>query len=387
MSAVTIEEMVARAEAMLPRLRERAAETEALRRLPDETIDEIRRAGFHRVFQPKRYGGYEMDFGPTQVALGGVLGRACGSTGWVQSIFTSHGWLVSLFPEAAQEVVWGEDSDLFVSTAFSTRDGGGRPVAGGYLLDGQWQFSSGVDACQWAILQTPISGDGVEPHQRFCLAPRAQWEIVDTWYASGLKGTGSKDVLVKDVFVPAEHTVDLRDLKGGPTPGSKVNQDWQYRMPITGILQFTIATPAVGMARGALEAYIEQTAGRPERAAHMARQLRVAESAAEIDAAEALLRADGEEIARRGRAGEEIRPKQQMKYLRDLAFAAILCVRSVDRLASAVGAHGVMDNDRFQRAFRDIHALANHVGVSWDLNAVPYGRTALGLDPGDPRLM
>src|SRR5215813_12383423 len=101
----TIDELAARAEALLPRLRERAAQTEELRRVPDETIADFRQAGFFRLFQPARYGGYELDYGPVQLALGSVLGHACGSSAWVQSVVACHAWLLGMFPRAAQDAV------------------------------------------------------------------------------------------------------------------------------------------------------------------------------------------------------------------------------------------------------------------------------------------
>ena len=126
----SVEELEARAEALLPRLRERAAQTEALRRVPDETIEEFCQAGFFRLFQPARYGGYELDYGPVQLALGGQLGRACGSSAWVQCVVACHAWLLGMFPRAAQDAVWADDPEALLSTAISMRSARGRPVAG-----------------------------------------------------------------------------------------------------------------------------------------------------------------------------------------------------------------------------------------------------------------
>ncbi|MBV9120065.1 MAG: acyl-CoA dehydrogenase [Chloroflexi bacterium] len=363
---------------MLPRLRELAAETDALRRVPDETIQAFREAGFIKVFQPARYGGYELDYGTVQLELSPILGRAGGSSAWVASVLASHGWLTGMFAPAAQESVWGADNDTIVGTAFSPDTGLAKRVDGGWQLSGQWKFSSGVDAASWIILGGPLQGERRRP--RWFLLPRSEWQIVDTWFAAGLRGTGSKDVFVPGAFVADDYMLDPEELDGRPTPGSAVNQSYIYRLPLSGFFPFNVAPPAIGVARGAVEEYIAQTAGRPDRAGHAPRQLRIAESAAEVDAAEALLRADAVEIARMGAAGQTPDKYLQARYLRDLGFAAILCTRAVDRLATALGAHGILDDNPVQRAFRDVHAIANHVAVNWDTQALRYSQLALGLD-------
>lgn len=270
MTHPTREDLVARAQALVPRLRERAAGAEELRRVPEETIDDFRRAGLFRVFQPARYGGYEMDYGPTQIDLAGVLGRGCVSSAWVQTVVACHSWILGMFPEVAQEAVWGSNSEALIVTAFSTANGIGRPVDGGYLVRGQWQFASGVDACDWAILNIFIEGAPPARYGRFGLLPRSQWEIVDTWFAAGLRGSGSKDILVKEAFVPNAYTIDPvnpHDHEDAPAAS------YIHRLPILPIFPFNIAAPALGAARGALEAFVEQTASRPERARDAAKQL------------------------------------------------------------------------------------------------------------------
>jgi 3-hydroxy-9,10-secoandrosta-1,3,5(10)-triene-9,17-dione monooxygenase len=149
---------------------------------------------------------------------------------------------------------------------------------------------------------------------------------------------------------------------------------------LNGFFPFNIAPPGLGIARGAIEAYIEQTAGRPERAGSPPRQLRVSESSAEVDAADALLRADAAEIRRLGASGEAPSTYLQARLARDLSFATMLCTRAVDRLSMAVGAHGMVDDDPVQRAMRDLHAISNHIAVTWDMQGLRYGALALGLE-------
>jgi len=152
----TIHEMVQRAEALLPRLRERAAATEALGRLPAETIADFRDGGFFRVLQPRRFGGLELDYGRVQLELCRTLGQACGSSAWVQMVVACHAWCLAKFPEAAQQAVWGEDPETLVASAFGFTTGKGRPIEGGYWVEGDWIFSSGSDLCRWIILGTRL---------------------------------------------------------------------------------------------------------------------------------------------------------------------------------------------------------------------------------------
>ena len=379
----TLEDILARAEALLPRLRERAADAERQRRVPDATIQDFLDAGLFRVLQPRRWGGYELDYGRTQVELCGVLGRACGSSAWVQCVVACHAWCLGMFPDAAQDAVWGGDPNTIIATSFSPLDGTGRPVEGGYLLDGTWQFSSGSDACDWIIVGTPIvEGDGPPTKRLWCLVPRTHWQVVeDTWLAAGLKGSGSNDVRIAQAFVPTEFTLDPDVLDGRPSPGSASNPGYIYRLPLWSFFPYNVSTPALGIARGALESYVDYMASRPDRANLVQRHLRISESAAEIDAAAALWLANAAQIERLGRTYGPWERLFLSKVRRDMAFATMLCVRAVDRLIVAVGAHGMLDDTPIQRAFRDVHGVANHGANGWDLQAIAFARESLGLPP------
>ncbi len=379
----SLEDVVARAQTLLPALRERAAETERLRHVPPQTIQEFLDAGLFRVLQPARFGGYELDYGRTQTELCNVLGRGCGSSAWVQCVVACHAWCLGMFPADAQDAVWSSDPDTLVGTAFNFNSGHARPVQGGYFVEGDWSFSSGSDACKWIILGTPIvEADGAPPSRRiWTLLPRKDWEIVDVWFAAGLRGTASNDIRVKGAFVPSEFTAESETFDGKATPGSTVNAGYIYRLPLFSVFPYNVSTPALGIARGALEAFVAYTASRPERANQPQRQMRIAESAAEIDAAQALWLANAAELERLGPSSGPWSAQVLTKLRRDLAFATMLCTRAVDRLAVAVGAHGMAEDTPIQRAFRDVHAVANHGGNNWDVQAIPFARALLGLPP------
>jgi 3-hydroxy-9,10-secoandrosta-1,3,5(10)-triene-9,17-dione monooxygenase len=380
---VTLEDLLERAEALIPRLRERAREAEELRRLPDKTFQEFMEAGLFKVFQPARFGGFELDYGRTQVELCNVLGQGCGSSAWVQCVIACHAWCLGMFPPEAQDAIWGTDRDALIASSFSPRTGRGRPTQGGYYVEGDWQFSSGSNLCGWAVLGTPIfEEDGAPPARMiWTVLPKSEWEVVDVWHAAGLKGTASNDIHVAGAFVPEAFTLDTGLCDGRPTPGSAVNSAYIYRLPLWPIFPFNVSTPVLGIARGALQAYIEYTASRPDRANMPQRQMRIAESACEIDAALALLRSNAEYLSSCIRLGRTPDPAFLSRSSRDTSYAVKLCVQAIERLVVAVGAHGMLDDNPIQRAARDAHAVSNHLANSFDNAGVVYARHVLGLPP------
>jgi 3-hydroxy-9,10-secoandrosta-1,3,5(10)-triene-9,17-dione monooxygenase len=383
---VTLDTLLERATALVPRLRERAAIAEDLRRVPEETFEEFREAGLFKVFQPKRYGGFELDYGRTQVELCHILGQGCGSSAWVQSVIACHAWCLGMFAPEVQDAIWANDEDALIASSFSPKTGRGRPTEGGYYVQGDWQFSSGSNLCSWAVLGTPIFEDGASAPSRmiWTVLPKSDWEVVDTWYAAGLKGSASNDVRVKGAFVPEAFTLDTALCDGRPTPGSAANDGYIYQLPLWPIFPFNVSTPVLGIARGALQAYIDYTASRPERANMPTRQLRIAESACDIDAALALLRADAEYLSTCIRERCTPEPSFLTRSSRDTSYAVRLCVQAIDRLVVALGAHGMLDDNPIQRAARDAHAVANHAANAFDTAAMVYSRFALGL-PFEPR--
>ena len=212
-------DMIARAQALLPALRERSADAEKNRRLPDETVADFKAAGFPKILQPKRFGGYEL--GPdTAVEVIRTIATACGSSGWVTNLFVIHNWQVSLFPMQAQEEYWdGSDDRLCSTVSFATKSEM-TEVDGGARLSGRWKFSSGCDFADWFLIMkpSPTCFD-------WMLIPRSDATIEDDWFVSGLSGTGSKDLILDNVFVPAHRRVSGMDVAMGTTPGGKANCD------------------------------------------------------------------------------------------------------------------------------------------------------------------
>src|ERR1700744_1125150 len=225
--------MLARAEALIPKLRERASRTEELRRLPPETERDLHESGLFRVVQPKRVGGSEFDY-VALVDCADRLGRGDGSVAWNFANLSSHHWMLAMFDKPAQDLVWNENPDALIASSFIFPAGRARKVDGGYLLSGSWPLSSGVDSSQWNMLASVVSSDdeadGIE--YRIFLLRKADYKIVDKWNATGLRRSGSNDVEGDNPFVPEPMTRSISDPGGAPTPGSAVNSNARYALPV-----------------------------------------------------------------------------------------------------------------------------------------------------------
>jgi 3-hydroxy-9,10-secoandrosta-1,3,5(10)-triene-9,17-dione monooxygenase len=380
-------ELLARAERLIPILRERAARAEELRRLPDETIADLHSAGLFRILQPRRVGGSELPF-RSIVELVAVIARGCGSTAWVLANLAAHHWLAGMWPKQAQDEVWGASPDNLIGSALIFPRGRAHPVPGGYRLTGRWGFSSGVDAAAWnmvgGIAQDEQNGI-MQP--RIFLLPAQDYSIIDTWHVIGLAGTGSKDVAVEDVFVPEYRTLAVDRIAGGPNPGSAVNPSVLYQLPALSLFAFCIAGVSLGIAQGTIEHFTETT--RTRLSSYSGRnvadfntvQVHVAEAAALADAARSIMLGDCDTATLSVAEGRMPELAERARYRRDGAFAAMLCTKAVDILFSATGGGAIYARNPLQRAFRDVHAANAHYVLNWDINGAIYGRVALGLPP------
>lgn len=388
---MTPEEYLQRVRALIPAIRERALPAERLRRLPEETFAEFQEAGLFRCLQPKRYGGFELDPGTLYQAVM-EIGAVCGSTAWILGVIGIHNWHLALFARQAQDDVWGKDTGIQVSTSLAPT-GTVTRVDGGFRLRGRWSFSSGCDFCQWAALGglVPPLGDGDAPDMRTFLVPRSDYTIDDTWYAVGLCGTGSKDVVVDDAFVPEYRTHSYRDAFYLTNPGAAVNDAPLYRLPFGLVFPACISSPAIGVALGALEAFRDQTTIRisPRDRSRVAEdpfaQLALAEAAAEVTAARDRLLGNFAEAMRTVRDGTALSLAQRARYRWDTAKAVDRSVRAVDRLFEASGGRGVFLDNPIQRAWRDVHAIRAHAGNNLERAAFVFGRSEFGLPPVDFR--
>src|SRR5918912_430266 len=243
------DEAIERARALKTRLRERIALTEGLRRLPAENVTDLLENGLYGLMTPKRFGGSELG-SEAMIDVTIELASACPSTGWVHMLWTAHMWLLALFPADAQEELWSNPNTLASSVVNTTGDV--VPVDGGYRWTGRGFFSSGVDHCNWLTAAVPIKREGLEgqPERRWLLIPREDFQIIDDWYTVGLKGTGSKTIVINDIFVPEGRTLANTALEDGQAPGRKINTHPMYGAISSANFTAAMGAPAIGAARG-----------------------------------------------------------------------------------------------------------------------------------------
>jgi 3-hydroxy-9,10-secoandrosta-1,3,5(10)-triene-9,17-dione monooxygenase len=380
---MTHEEIWQRAEALLPKLRERAAKCEEIRRLPDETLRDFHDAQLFRIHQPKRVGGAELEFAAV-VTYGALFARACASSAWNWVNFAAHHMMLGMFPPPAQDEIWGSSVDALIASSFVFPAGRARKVQDGYVLSGRWPFSSGVDPSEWNMLAGLARlDDNLPPEQRIFMVPRAQYQVIDTWFAGGLRGTGSKDVEVNEVFVPEHMTLAVADTKGGPTPGSAVNPGMLYQLPVFALFPYMLSGVALGIAEGLIDEY-RPGAGKMTGA-------RVAEiQSTQIRLAEATAYARASRLVQLENCREAERQLPDMKtkarYRLEGAYAVEWAVRAVDVMFGLYGAGGLYETGPAPRAFRDAHAVKQHFSFNTDIAGTTYGRVALGLASDNPTL-
>ena len=376
-------ELWSKAEALLPKLKERAAKCEELRRLPDETLRDFHDAQLFRIHQPRRVGGAELEFAAV-VTYGALFASACASTAWNWVNFAAHHMMLGMFPPQAQDEIWGSSVDALIASSFVFPAGKARKVQDGYLLSGRWPFSSGVDPSEWNMLAGLARlDDNLPPEQRIFLVPRSAYKVIDTWFAGGLRGTGSKDVEVAEVFVPEHMTLAVADTKGGPTPGSAVNPGVLFQLPVFALFPYLLSGVALGVAEGLIEGYKPATGKMTgARVAEIqSTQIRLAEATAYARISRLVQLANCREA-------EQKLPdmKTKARYRLEGAYAVEWAVRAVDVMFGLYGAGGLYESGPVARAFRDAHAVKQHFSFNTDIAGTTYGRVALGLSSDNPTL-
>lgn len=381
-------EVWSRAEALLPKLRERASRSEELRRIPDETIRDFHDAGLFRIHQPKRVGGAELEFAAV-VTFGALFARACASTAWNWVNFAAHHMMLGMFPAQVQDEVWSKSRDAMIASSFVFPAGKARKVEGGYILSGRWPFSSGVDPSEWNMLAGLARlDDNAPPEQRVFMLERSQYQVIDTWYAGGLRGTGSKDVEAKEQFVPEHRTLAVADTKGGPTPGSAVNPGPLFQMPVFALFPYMLSGVPLGIAEGLIDEYGpklgKMTGARV--AEIQSTQIRLGEATAYANASRRVQLENCREAQAMIEAGNVPDTKTKARYRLEGAYAVEWAVRAVDVMFGLAGAGGLYESGATPRAFRDAHAVKQHFSFNTDIAATTYGRAALGLPTDNPTL-
>lgn len=374
-------QLVERAAALVPMLRERAASAERARCLADETVDALAEAGIFRMTAPVRYGGVEADF-RTQCDVLAELARGCPSTSWVATILSAMSWLAGTFPDAAQDEIFG-DGDPRISGVFSPT-GTGTPRDGGLVVRGRWGYNTGGQGSRWTVLNVLVD-EGAGPVPTCVIVRSRELTRLDDWYASGMSATGSSTVVADDVFVPAHRTMPLPRMLEGDYPERHNASNPYYRYPLAAVLTVNAGGTVVGTARGALEAFYERLPGRPitytfyaNKAEAAVTHLQVGEATLKLASVEAHV---GLACRLLDEATGPMSKHDRVAARAHIGYATGLAREVVDTLFAASGASAIQDHVPIQRLQRDMQALANHAVMHPQTAIELYGRVLCGLEP------
>ncbi len=353
------EEALRRARELIPFLREQAPQCEELRRLTPAVMDALHRNGLLRYQQPRVRGGMELPF-VAYFDIPEMLSRGDISVGWVVTNLSSHHRNLAWWDAKAQEEVWGPDPDAGIASGIAYPQGRGVPADGGIVLSGEWNFSSGTDHSDWSVLACIVRDGEKIIDYVYCLVHRSEYEVVDDWHTLGMRATSSKTVRCKNVFVPTHRALSMYVARAGHAwPGVALHPNPLYRIPVSALGGHGIGGCLVGNARAALETAIALVKSRSTSYAgarmrdFQTVQLRIGAAGAQIDAAALVLRNDCLETQRIYLEGGALDMETRLRYKRNCAMAAKLCMEAVNSLHEMAGANGIYDRDPLQRMFRE----------------------------------
>ena len=381
--------MLERAIAMQPTLRDRAAKTRELRRVTDESMAELIDAGFFRMMQPRRYGGYEMN--PKHFYdVVYEIARACPSTGWVLSVVGVHNWQLGLLDDRAQQEVWGDNNNVLVSSSYAPR-GKAEPVEGGYQFSGQWQFSSGCDHCDWIFvggLLPPDPNMPEVPQLGSFLIPRDQYEIVDDWHTTGLQGSGSKTLVVKDTFVPGYRVHSFMEGFLCQSPGQAVNTAALYKLPFGQVFIRAVSTPSIGTAQGALDAYCKYNSERLNSVGQKvvdspAGQLAAARAQAAIRTARLKLHHAFDTLLDFAERGEPYRDLDRVEFRYDSCNTVETLIPIVQELLANSGGSAIYLGNTVNEMYQDMLAFRQHAANQPYTPTINFGAVMFGAPMQD----
>lgn len=382
-SASAAQTLIERARALAPLLEAHAADAERLRQPTDEVMQALREAEIFELMVPRRYGGLELDL-DTFLEVGLALSEGDTSMAWVATFLIEHNWMFCQFPEPLQRKLYRERSHVLAPGVIAP-GGQAKPESGGYRLSGHWQWASGAMHSDWVIAGViALADEGADPDLRLFALPMSEVKIEDTWYVDGMCGTGSNDIVIDDVFVPAEHTVSMLEMSAGKAPGSKLHEGPLYRTPMIPILALAASMPSLGTARACVRRFRERAqarllmASQQKQSEDPAAQALLARAELEVLQAELLMRKTVAEVMElRDDAGLDTRAKWAASY----ALIVHQCLRIVQDLARASGASAHRLDDPLQRAVRDLGTASSHVVFDLESQLRNHGRLQLGLDP------
>ena len=376
---------VGASQAALPTLRQMSAQADMMRRVTPEAIKAMADAGLARLMTPKVYGGLELPVS-TQIRACMATGGACSAASWVNMVCAAHTYVVARFPKQCRDEVFGNTPDVLIPGALAPQGQLNR-ADGGWMLNGRWHYGSGIDHGPWVLLGTlgEKTADGKRSAPMHVVVPKSDITVEDTWHTLGMRGTGSKDLIAKDVFVPGHRAMETAPLFNGDFQG---DAEPLYRLPAMGGLASMLAGTVVGFSEAGLATFLDATRVRREvyagasKAAKVGVQLRVAEASAELAMARSLLEQNCIILDDGLMRKEFPLPMAQRVQIRwNAAYAVELCRRAIERIFAVAGAHALYDGHPLQRVYRDISMASHHAIVDFDNAAELKGRLELGLDP------
>jgi 3-hydroxy-9,10-secoandrosta-1,3,5(10)-triene-9,17-dione monooxygenase len=389
---VNSEEAMRRAREIVPVLASRAQRCEDARVLLPENEKLLHETGLFRFHQPRRFGGMELPF-IAVVDIVAELARGCPSTAWNVGNLGCHHWILAYYEPETQHEVWHENPDALIASSIALAAGRGRKVDGGYVVSGRWPFSSGVDNCQWNMLAVTVYEDSKAVDWRLCLVPKDDYEIIDTWYAMGMVGTGSKDIEVKEVFVPERRALALARCRGGlEHPGAALNDGPLFRVPIVASAGHPLSASALGAAQGGFESVVDSFKTRigtytgAKVSEFQAVQIKIAEARVLIDSATHLMRQSGLGFQEYAEKNEVPDIDTKLRWRAQNAFAVRQARQAVETLWSCYGANAIYTRDPLQRYLRDLQAINQHFSFNFDIAGAAYGTFALGGKYANPTM-
>ena len=379
---------------LTPQLVERGARADGERRIPDETIAEMKAAGLFRVLQPSRWGGYEMDLQIFYRVLM-TLAEADMSTAWIYGVLGVAPWVVALLDDRAASDVWTNDSSALIGLSLPPA-GEVTPADGGVRISGRWRYASGSAHCDWAFVGAIVGAEagpafGGRAGWHVLLVPKADYRIEDTWYTFGLKGTGSNDIVIDGAFVPAYRMRRMEDNVACVGAGQDVNTAPLYRIPFGQVFGGGVAYGAIGALQGMLREFCAFAQARVRSGARTLvddpdAQLVVAEAENAIDELTTIVARNVHNLTVYARRGEVPPPQERLKYKFQMATMTERCRDLAARIVQCAGASGIATQYNFGRTLADITSARQHISNQHEMHARHWGAYILGAPPA-PDLM
>ncbi|MFI9123578.1 acyl-CoA dehydrogenase family protein [Streptomyces bikiniensis] len=373
------------ARGLVPLLARNAEQGERDRRLSEETVKSLADAGLFKLAVPRRYGGHEASV-RTLADVSAILAEGDGSSAWVVSVCNSVAWVVSLFPERAQDELFGADPEARISGVL-TPSATARKVEGGFRVSGRWHYASGAWHADWALIGFPVpDSTGETVDHGMALLPSADYTVEDTWHVAGMRATGSNCVVAEEAFVPEHRVLSVPKAMAGDYPAQRSGSALARSAFTQFLTGAPLAAPQLGLGRAALDLVRDQAAAKAftftffdKQRDSAAFQLRVAEAAVRIDSAELHLRraVDDIDAAARGRALDAL---GRLRARADLSAAIGYVTEAVDTLLTAHGAGGFAEASPLQRIWRDSAVGARHAILQPQMIKEMYGKALLGVE-------